>query len=90
VSVVEERRRADRVVDLSTEGARLETDQPLPSGTTAHFYFIVPGDDSRIVCIDVTATVAWTNEHAMGLHFQRHPVPIVHYLTRLASQLSMR
>src|SRR5207253_5217513 len=90
VSVIDERRRADRVVDLSEEGARLETPEPLPSGTRSHFYFIVPGDDSRITCIDITATVAWSKGHAMGLHFQRHPAPIVHYLSRLASQRSMR
>ena len=70
--------------------ARLETPEPLPRGTTSHFYFIVPDHEARISCVDVTATVAWSNGHAMGLHFEHHPTSIAQYLTRLASQLSMR
>jgi hypothetical protein len=90
VSIIDDRRRADRVLNLSAEGARLESPLPLEPGTRSHFYFIIPDADLRITCVDVSATVVWSTRGAMGLRFDRHLGPIAEYLSRLASQLSMR
>ena len=90
VCIVDRRRRADRVTNLSEEGACIETPTPLGEGTHTHFYFIVPDADSRGVLVDVSATVAWTRGRSMGLHFDRHFAVIGDYVSRLASRSSMR
>lgn len=90
VCIVDQRRRADRVTNLSKEGARIETPAPLQAGLHSHFYFIIPDADSRGVLVDVSATVAWTRGVSMGLHFDRHFPVIAEYVSRLASRSSMR
>ena len=89
VCIVDQRRRADRVTNLSEEGARIETPAPLGPGTHSHFYFIIPDADSRGTLVDVSATVAWTASSAMGLKFDRQFGPIGEYVSRLASRSSM-
>jgi hypothetical protein len=90
VCIVDQRRRADRVTNLSEEGARIVTPAPLGAGLHSHFYFIIPGEDSRGVLVDVSATVAWSRGAAMGLHFDRQFPVIAQYVSRLASRSSMR
>ena len=90
VSIIDELRRSDRVVDLCEEGARLDTPVPLELGRRGQFYFIIPDANLRISCVEVSATVAWAARSSMGLHFDRHLGPIADYLCRLASQPVMR
>lgn len=89
VCIVEQRRRADRVTNLSEEGARIETPAPLGPGTHSHFYFIIPDAESRGMLVDVSATVAWTAGTSMGLRFDRQFGAIGEYVSRLASRSSM-
>lgn len=90
VCVFDDRRRADRVTNLSALGARIETPAPLEPGLHSHFYFIVPDADARGVLVDVSATVVWKRRSSMGLRFDRPFARIGEYVSRLASGSAMR
>ena len=83
VCVTQERRLADRAVNLSKGGARIETNTPLAKGTRHRFLFIVPDPKLRDTVIDVPATVAWSDGKMMGLCFERNCGGIDDYVHRL-------
>lgn len=74
---------ADQVVNLSLGGARVNTPAPLPRGTRARFAITVPDAKLRATVVEVEACVAWVDEHAMGLQFERPCDGITDYLRRL-------
>ena len=77
-------RLADRAVNLSYGGARIRTAHPLPSSSHHHFLFIVPNAEPRDTVIEVTATVVWASDDAMGLRFDRAGGDVSSLLDRLA------
>ena len=61
-----ERRAADRLFDVSTGGAGVVTDAPLPQGTLVLAALTLPRT-TRV--FDVIVRVAWVEGRAMGLEF---------------------
>src|SRR5258708_29601717 len=63
-------RLADRVVNISSGGACVQTPTPLAPGTQHDFFFTVPDARYRDTVVAIPATVAWTQRNAMGLPFE--------------------
>ncbi len=76
-------RLADRVVDLSSGGARVVTPLPLPAGTSHTFCITVHDARARNRVFEVAATVAWSLEDTMGLKFETPCDGVDDYLRRL-------
>ena len=76
-------RLADRVVNLSSGGACVQTPAPLQPGTQHEFFFTVPDARFRDTVVAIPATVAWTRDNAMGLRFVGRSGGIDDYLHRL-------
>jgi hypothetical protein len=76
-------RLADRVINLSSGGACVQTPVPLQPGTQHEFFFTVPDARFRDTTISIPATIAWTRPNAMGLRFEGRSGGIDDYLRRL-------
>jgi hypothetical protein len=76
-------RLADRVVNLSSGGACVQTPAPLPPGSLHTFFFTVPDARYRDSVVSIPATIAWTGRNAMGLRFESRSGGIDDYLKRL-------
>jgi hypothetical protein len=88
--------RADRVLNLSTRGALLETRAALPVGSTHTFLLIMPGvgvpststslaeRESRAPVATIEAVVAWASSTQLGLSFRAAHELIDSYLRELA------
>jgi hypothetical protein len=76
-------RLADRVINISSGGACVQTPAPLPPGTQHEFYFTVPDARFRDTVVAIPATIAWTRENEMGLRFEGRSGGIDDYLHRL-------
>jgi hypothetical protein len=79
----DEARLADRVVDISTGGARIQTPAPLPVNTKQSFFFTVPDARFRDVVVKVPVTVVWSSGPNMGVSFDERVGGIEDYVGRL-------
>jgi hypothetical protein len=76
-------RLADRVVNISSGGACVQTPAPLPPGTLHQFFFTVPDARYRDTVVAIPATIAWTRQNEMGLRFEARCGGIDDYVRRL-------
>src|SRR5689334_19455359 len=79
----DEHRLADRVINISSGGACVQTPAPLPEGSVHEFFFTVPDARFRDTVVAIPATVAWTQRNAMGLRFEGRSGGMDDYLRRL-------
>jgi hypothetical protein len=76
-------RLADRVVNVSSGGACIQTPTPLPRGSLHPFVFTVPDARFRDATVMVNGRVTWSQEHAMGIRFEGASAGIEDYVKRL-------
>jgi hypothetical protein len=79
----DELRMADRALDLSEGGVRVETEEPLPNMSLVALHLELPRGEA----VDVIGRVMWVAKGAMGIRFEQRDPVLFETVERLRREL---